>query len=148
MCWVNTVVRMATLNDSTEISSLLSELGYKLPMAQVLNGLEMTDTTVLVAVEESIDGFVAFNTRWHFQRGAKVTSIDSLVVSERKRGMGVGALLVDATARIARQEVAIAIELNSGTERTATRRFYERLGFTVVSNHFRLDLPTTAGNLA
>lgn len=55
--------------------------------------------------------------------------LDEVVVDEAARGKGVGAALVNAALEVARKKGAQVVELQSGVQREAANRLYQRLGF-------------------
>lgn len=131
-------VRHATTTDADAIAALLAELGYSLTSAQVAFELEnQPDTVVLVAERDgALAGLAAVNTRRQLHEAAPITTIDTLVVTERSRSQGIGEALVRAAESIARAHDACMLDLHSGLQRVDARRFYERNGFGVVGNHF------------
>jgi GNAT superfamily N-acetyltransferase len=85
-------------------------------------------------------GAVVTNTRRHLHRAASVTSIDALVVDAAHRSAGIGGALLDAVMDHARAAGSVHLDLHSNTRRAGARRFYERAGFIVTSNHFVREL--------
>ncbi|HEY8864200.1 MAG TPA: GNAT family N-acetyltransferase [Candidatus Dormibacteraeota bacterium] len=55
--------------------------------------------------------------------------LDEVVVDEAARGKGVGAALVTAALDVAREKGAQVAELQSGVQRDAANRLYQRMGF-------------------
>ena len=69
--------------------------------------------------------------------------LDEVVVDESARGKGVGAALVGACLEVARRRGAEVAELQSGVQREAANRLYQRLGFKLrESNLYRIVLRT------
>jgi ribosomal protein S18 acetylase RimI-like enzyme len=70
--------------------------------------------------------------------------IEDVVVDEAARGHGVGAALVEAAIRLAREAGARTVDLTSRPTRAAANRLYERMGFQVRDSRlYRLaELPT------
>lgn len=134
-------VRLATPADAWGLSYLLVDLGYTLTADEVERGRAEPGTRVLVAEEnDQVVGLLSMHTRRHFQLAGVVSSIDALVVGVSHRGNGVGRALVQEACCAAEQLGATFVDLNSNVARVDARRFYERLGFEVVSHHFRRPL--------
>ena len=67
--------------------------------------------------------------------------LDEVVVDESARGKGVGAALVGACLEVARRRGAEVAELQSGVQREAANRLYQRMGFKLrQSNLYRILL--------
>src|SRR6202158_5762333 len=67
--------------------------------------------------------------------------LDEVVVDESARGKGVGAALVEASLDVARRKGAEVAELQSGVQREAANRLYQRIGFKLrESNLYRIVL--------
>lgn len=124
------------------MSGLLGELVYEVDADTVAQEIvAQADTQIVVAeVENRVEGFLVLNTRRQFHRAGLVASIGTLVVAGERRSEGVGEALVRTDCNATRQRDAQIIEVNSDVSRVDARRFYERLGFEVVSHHFRMNL--------
>jgi ribosomal protein S18 acetylase RimI-like enzyme len=119
----------------------LEELGYGVAPEKVEVEMREAGTDVLVADDAgAVVGLLAMHTRRHFQMAAPVSSIDALVVGASHRGQAVGTALVREALALSRSLGAALIDLNSSVARVEARRFYERLGFQVVSYHFGRNL--------
>lgn len=67
--------------------------------------------------------------------------LDEVVVDESARGKGVGAALVNACLDVARRRGAEVVELQSGVQREAANRLYQRMVFKLrESNLYRIVL--------
>ena len=62
-------------------------------------------------------------------RGRPHVELRSVQVDQRKRSMGIGALMVAYAEQEAQRMGAVALELTSNLKRVDAHRFYERLGF-------------------
>jgi len=67
--------------------------------------------------------------------------VDDLVTSAAERGRGHGARLLAWLADAARAADCASLQLDSGQQRKAAHRFYEREGMTAAALHFVLPLP-------
>jgi GNAT superfamily N-acetyltransferase len=134
--------RVAADRDSARLAALLGQLGYEVDPDVVEHELHAeVGTRVFVADHhDEIVGTIVVNLRRHLHLGVMCASIDALVVDDSRRSLGIGTALVDVAVVASRDAGAERIELNSDVDRIDARRFYERAGFAVVSNHFRRDL--------
>ena len=108
--------------------------------AQLEEMVDSEASTVLVAeVDGEIVGTLTL-VMFRIPTGIRAR-IEDVVVDERARGLGVGALLNQAALDEARQRGARTVDLSSRPSREAANRLYQRLGFetreTVV---YRYDL--------
>jgi GNAT superfamily N-acetyltransferase len=97
-------------------------------MAEILAG---DHSTVLVG---ELDGEVVATAQVTWQRrmmygAGLVCQLESVRVSSRVRGRGLGVQLVTWVVDDARRRGCARVELTSNAERVDARRFYERLGF-------------------
>jgi GNAT superfamily N-acetyltransferase len=141
-------VRPARPGDALGIRKLLRELGYDPPdyrasdetIAQVVRHPE---AKVFVAVEGvEVVGYVALSHRPQMRLGGRLASVDELVVTESRRGDGVGTALLDAAIAHARSLHCTRIEVSQRRSRASyDRRFYQSHGFTEVDSALlRIDL--------
>lgn len=72
-----------------------------------------------------------------FRSGSRVARLYSLAVSERERGRGLGARLLEAVERIARRRRCDRLRLEVRRDNLAAQRLYERRGF-----HRIADIPS------
>lgn len=73
-------------------------------------------------------------------RGATRLEIETVRVSTRHRGHGIGAALIGFAIEEARRHGARIVQLTSNASRQDAHRFYERLGFTASHIGFKLAL--------
>lgn len=124
------------------MSELLGQLGYGLDPSVVAAELAAEPGTQVIVAEldAEVVGMLAFHVRRHFQLARTCVSIDALVVDERRHSTGIGEALIEAAVTLSGEAGAASIDVNSDIRRVNARRFYERLGFEIVSNHFRRRL--------
>lgn len=134
------VARSARPDDSAQVVHLLAQLGYDVDQAAVENAISDGEGVLVTEMDGEVVGLLTYNTRRHLQRNGKVTTIDALVVDETVRSAGIGNALVDHLVVLAREEGCESIELHSHMSRVDARRFYERAGFELTSNFFRMVL--------
>ena len=97
--------------------------------ARVRGLIESGDTIVLLAGDEP-DGLALLRFRPSIWIEARECCLGELYVVPDKRGRGIGRALMDEVLRIARDEDAGHIELNTSHDDVAARALYEKLGFT------------------
>ena len=97
--------------------------------ARVRGLIESGDTVVLLA-GDGPDGLALMRFRPSIWIEARECYLGELYVVPDKRGRGIGRALMDEVLRIARDEGAGHIELNTSHDDVAARALYEKLGFT------------------
>jgi GNAT superfamily N-acetyltransferase len=138
-------IRDASLEDAAFISGLLGQLGYPTEAIAVRERLALLgdEDRVLVCEEAGTNdssrarypsvegGFVSLHRVPLLAEGGCCARITALVVSESRRGAGVGRALVEAAESTARSWGCALLEVSSGRrpERAAAHRFYPALGF-------------------
>jgi predicted N-acetyltransferase YhbS len=135
---VHVTLRAAVPEDASRISELLDQLGWVVPPDDVVAELWAQPSTDVVVgeLDNNVVGVIAVTTRRQFQRAGNLITIDTLVVDETHRSLGIGEQLVDVAFQAAARSRAQAIEVVSALWRVDARRFYERLGFEVTANYF------------
>ena len=121
---LHTVYRFICLLEETDFDYAAFEGIYK-------ENLHSKNCLYLVA-ETLAEGAIAFISA-HIQNllhhGGKVAEIQELFVDETYRGGGIGNALVEALEKSLRAAGCISFEVTAQNKRTATHRFYEKLGF-------------------
>jgi ribosomal protein S18 acetylase RimI-like enzyme len=85
---------------------------------------------VLVAcTDDGVAGVAVLSFLFTLEHGGPAAWLDELYVDGRRRGRGVGAQLVDAALRVARERGCVALDLEVEAGHDAAERLYERLGF-------------------
>jgi GNAT superfamily N-acetyltransferase len=72
--------------------------------------------------------------------GAPWAIVEHVVVEETQRSKGYGERLMEEAVRLAREVGACKVSLGSNIRRTASHRFYERIGFQASQKGFILTL--------
>jgi GNAT superfamily N-acetyltransferase len=135
-------VRHATLADAEALAPLLGALGYPAEPAVVAIRLDAllgsARDAVLVAEGEggALLGVLALHWGTLLHLATPIARIGSLVVAEAARGRGVGALLIQEAAAVAKAEGCAALELTTNMRRHAAHAFYAARGFTWTSLGF------------
>lgn len=133
---MNTVIRTATSNDLKRLLPLMEQLGYPATLGELEARFERFKTSGEVAialVDESVIGWVAWTESPLIVSDATRMRIEGLVVLEEYRSQGVGQQLMGYVEERARRLSPAIIELTSGTHRTHSHSFYERLGYSMGS---------------
>lgn len=122
---------------------LLRQLNSRLP-APSLERLRriINDPAVTLLVAKEGDEIVGTSTVIVYSTPFWIKArLDEVVVDESARGKGVGEALVRACLDIGRQRGAEVAELQSGPERAAAHRLYERMGFKIrETDVYRIEL--------
>lgn len=127
-------LRPASIDDAEAMATLLGELGYPSTAEQVrarmMRIAQDAAYRIDVAVQENdVVGLMVLQRGWSLEHDTPFARLLALVVSERVRGAGVGAVLVRAAEAWAREQGAHALHLTTSLHREGAHRFYERLGF-------------------
>ncbi len=134
-------VRLSGEEDELAAQELLGQLGYIFTIEEVRARLVLLAASgtdpVLLAIEDSrAVGLIALHCASMLHQRELVARITALVVRDDARGKGIGRILVDAGANLARQAGCGAMELTTATHRTEAQAFYKALGFTTSSLRF------------
>ena len=134
------MIRRANAEDVEALTDLVRQLGYEKGSAHQINVIaKRNDQVVFVAVEsERVAGFIHV---------AEVLSLESeifgeiraLVVDDAHRGRGIGEELVRAAEEWTRARNIDRVRVRSNIKRARTRRFYERLGYSVTKTQNVFD---------
>jgi N-acetylglutamate synthase-like GNAT family acetyltransferase len=140
-------IRKATLEDATEISLLLGQLGYPTDGVSVRRRLEAilsrSDYVVIVAERaRGLAGLVGACWGLYLEHDGRWGRITALVVTEACRRQGIGALLIDQAESWLRSQQALTCIVNSRPQRTGAHRFYVSRGYQVTGLRFVKSLTT------
>ena len=130
-------IRSATEADVGPMAELTTQLGYAVDpktLGERLAGVRTrTADEVLVAVEDNDDPIAWIHVALLATLEASdLAAIIGLVVEEGHRSSGIGAALVEAAERWARDRGATALLVRSRSTRERAHRFYERIGYVEV----------------
>jgi len=139
-------IRAATETDLGPMAELTTQLGY--PVEPETLGTRLADVRsrtadeVLVAVDTNDRplGWVHVS-RLALLEAGDLAAINGLVVDEHHRSSGIGAALVEAAERWAREHGAAAIMVRSRSTRLRAHRFYERLGYLEIKRSHVFEKP-------
>jgi GNAT superfamily N-acetyltransferase len=124
-------VTEATAEVHAALAQLLPQLNPKLPIPTIerLQAI-VADPAVTLVVARDGEEIVGTTTVIVYTTPFWIKArLDEVVVDESARGKGVGAALMNASLELARQKGAEVVELQSGVQRDAAHRLYERMGF-------------------
>lgn len=137
-------VRRARATDVPAVLDLLGQLGYapEAPWVRTWVCSGVPDDRCLVAEAAGrVVGLAHLHRVPFLTESTYRARLTALVVDEAARSRGVGALLLAAAERTARDMGATALELSTSNRRLRAHRFYERHGYTQPSRHYRKDVP-------
>jgi GNAT superfamily N-acetyltransferase len=130
----------------------LLERGYAV-LRELRTELTLTEYAALYSEAHKRDGFVLIGAfeddalvgvmgvriLFDFAHG-KHLYVDDLVVTEAKRGSGVGAALLNKAEQIAKEKGCASLRLCTGIANDAAKKFYAREGWTLRSVAFKKRL--------
>ena len=127
-------VRTARDADASAIANLATQLGYPSTEAEILLRLQKigmrSEGCVIVAelADGGICGWIMVASVHSLTAPARA-QVAGLVVDQALRGMGIGALLLQAAVSWARIHDFADVRVHSNTARERAHQFYEREGF-------------------
>ena len=138
-------IRACTPDDAAAVSTLLSELGYTVPIRQATENIQELSKTgadpIFVAVADGrVVGLLAAHLCRMFQYASPVVRVTALVVERRARHRGVGRLLMEHAEQIGSAAGCEFVELTSAMNRTEAHAFYRSIGYEPNSFRFRKPL--------
>ena len=130
-------IRLARPDDAAALAALIDELGYEATEAEVAERLtEVVELVghVLVAEQDGIVvGCLSSSIMRAVHRPRPVGRISMMVVSEKLRGHGIGAMLVAEAERMLAEQGCGLVEVTSQMHRVRAHQFYEKLGYEKTS---------------
>ncbi len=127
-------IRKASLDDSSEIARLMTQLGYPTSIVEMHERLVVIlshpdYSTFVVESSGTIVGMVGACVGYSYETNGPYGRIAALIVDESWRSRGIGAALVKEVERWLGERGADAIVVNSRQHRHEAHRFYKRLGY-------------------
>jgi predicted N-acetyltransferase YhbS len=127
-------IRWVRPEDYKDISMLSAELGYSYPEEKTGQRIRfiLENTKDIILVAESGGKAVGYihASPYELMYHDPIMNILGFVVTEEKRGSGIGHMLITELERQIRERGAAGIRLTSGDYRTGAHRFYEKHGYT------------------
>ena len=138
-------IREAGAGDSMQIERLLAELGFPVPVDELITRLDMmanTGNRVFVAEHLGRVGGCLTTSRMEvIHRPAPVGRISMMVVEQSLRGQGIGRALVQAAQKYLTECGCFLIEVTSRSDLAGAHAFYERCGFKKTSIRLAKSIP-------
>lgn len=130
------IIREMTAKDAEAINALSKQLGYPLSIHQTLQNinsvLQSREHTAFVAeFENKVVGWIGAAQAIMIEVMPHC-EINGLVIDERRRGMGIGKLLIDKVKHWAKDKGNDKIGLHCNVKRTEAHLFYQHMGFTEI----------------
>lgn len=129
-----TLIRKARMRDAARIGALSKQLGYASSTKQIesrlrslLHGAGHAVLVAMIPGGEVVGWIHAFSRR--LVEGDVHAEIGGLVVDERFRGRGIGALLLRRAEQWAHKRGLNTVYLRTNVIRKDAHAFYERLGY-------------------
>jgi ribosomal protein S18 acetylase RimI-like enzyme len=144
---VSTDVRLATLDDAAAICALNTrELGYEIPLPDSTDALAraIDSPREIVVVGVVSGGEVVGYCHAEMYRllyASPMVNVMGIAVRQESRRQGVGAALIAAIERRARDQGCQAIRLVTGEVREGAHAFYTRIGFTINKRQLNFRKP-------
>ena len=136
--------RSAALEDAGSIADLAAQLGY--PSSAETVALRMRrylgndDERIIVAeLDGSVVGWTSVALVDHFYTPL-YAEISGLIVDEKRRGYGIGALLLEEAKAWAKARGVDTLRLRANALRKDAHRFYLREGFIKSKEQFVFDM--------
>lgn len=136
-------IRRARAADVPAMMGLLGQLGYTPQEDWVrtwVSAASPDDRCLVAETGSRVVGLAHLHRVPFLTASAYRTRLTALVVDEAERSHGVGALLLEAVERTAREMGATVVELSTSNRRQRAHGFYERHGYTRPSRHYRKSL--------
>lgn len=140
------MIRRAEMRDVDEIAELATQLGYPTDAATMRPRLEAalraheTRAAFVAEREGCVLGWIDVAIVALLSNDP-LAEIHGLVVDERERSAGLGALLVAAAETWAAERGMRRMRVRSNVARDRTRQFYERQGYVVTKTSSVFDKP-------
>ncbi len=141
-------IRRAEPGDAAALAVLAGALGYPATPSQMQVRLaDAADTSrhgIFVAELDSVVGWIHVSATLSLESG-DVVEIKGLVVDEAHRSGGIGARLVEAAERWAREGGHSRIRVRTNVTRERTQQFYRKLGYRSTKRQEVFDKDLGAG---
>ncbi|MEP6882576.1 MAG: GNAT family N-acetyltransferase [Dokdonella sp.] len=129
------IVRSAREGDAAEIANLATQLGYPSTEADIsrrLQSIQSSDGASVIVAEYGGGGVCGWIMVASVESLTAPTraQVAGLIVDQARRGLGIGAALLQAAVNWARIKGYPEIRVHSNTTRERAHQFYEREEFT------------------
>jgi predicted N-acetyltransferase YhbS len=130
----NIIIRKVKPEDYKDICMLSTELGYTYPAEKTEQRIRfiLDNTEDIILVAEAGGKAVGYihASPYELMYQDPIMNILGFVVTEEKRGSGIGHMLITEIERLAKERKYAGFRLTSGDYRTGAHRFYEKHGYT------------------
>lgn len=128
-------------NDINNLVELIGYLEFEMPPEIVAKKLthylsSPSDKIWVARIPHKVIGFLALNIINSFYSPHLFARIDSLVVHERYRKLGIGKMLIEFAQYYAKKLGCSRIFLTSGNHRIESHKFYNHLNFQSNATYF------------
>jgi GNAT superfamily N-acetyltransferase len=135
-------IRKAEVEDSTQISALMEELGYSLTPAEVAARIEVyhrsADAALVADDSGEVVGFVSFHIIPLFHISSSLGRITAMCIRSTRQREGIGRALLTRLDKIASSRGCVRIEVTSGDHRADDAHlFYQACGYALDSRRFQ-----------
>jgi GNAT superfamily N-acetyltransferase len=133
-------IRPARIEDSARLSDLMRQLGYEAEPAELAARLRRRGEgrEVLVATEaDEVIAWAAISTQAPFVEG-EGAYLEGLIVSDGARSRRIGARLIEAAERWARDRGCAEMRVHTNVVRERAHDFYARHGYATVKAQYYL----------
>lgn len=132
------------LEDAGPIAGLSAQLGYPSSTESIARGIRRYignhDERIIVAeLDGAVVGWTSVALVDHFY-SPLCAEISGLIVDEKCRGAGIGALLIDAAKAWAKERGLGTLRLRANALRKDAHRFYLREGFIKSKEQYVFDM--------
>jgi len=127
-------IRRARRSDSAQIAELTTQLGYPATIGEMAQRLSLVipecDSAVFVAftAPASVIGWLHVSVTRLLEVPLRA-EVNGLVVDEKRRSLGAGAMLLAAAERWAKSQGCKSMSVRSNVIRDRAHAFYERHGY-------------------
>ena len=143
----NFSVRDAAPSDAPALAALFGELGYPTPAVQMPRRMERLWTDprarAFVAVEgDALVGAATVHLHTTLHAEGEIAQLTALVVTEARRGSGIGHRLVEAVRQFAVERGCERLYVTTAERRAGAHAFYEGLGWEYTGRRYGITLRT------
>jgi GNAT superfamily N-acetyltransferase len=137
----NVSVRAASHDDAASIASLMTQLGYPSTPSQMQPRLARLLShpeygAIVAAMSQDVVGVVLLHAECGLEYDAPYGRVMGLVIDERRRGEGLGRLLMQHAERWCAERGADRVVVTSASRRTAAHDFYRAIGYDTTGVRF------------
>lgn len=133
-------IREVCPEDAARLVILIGQLGYEATVSEVETKIityrQHTYKLIVAEIDQNVVGYIALHYYDTLHRIKPIGRINSFCVDEKKRGSGVGILLLQEAEKYFLEMKCQKIEVSSNKKRVDTHQFYLKRGYQEYSNIF------------